>query len=63
MTAVMTALSTACPAPKSAAPGRLFAGLARGFRRMAAQRQLALLDDRMLRDIGFDRSDLVSGRF
>ena len=63
MTALMTALSTACPAPKARVSGRLFAGLTRGFRRMAAGRQLAQLDDRMLRDIGFDRSDLASGRF
>ena len=63
MTALVSALSTACPAPKSPVSGRLISGLAKGFRRMTARRQLARLDDRMLRDIGLDRSDLASGRF
>lgn len=63
MTAVMTALFTACPAPNASFSGGLLASMAKGLRRLAAQRQLALLDDRMLRDIGLDRSDVLSGRF
>jgi uncharacterized protein YjiS (DUF1127 family) len=62
MTALIAALSTACPAPKVPIPQRLIRRMTQGVRRMAARRQLAQLDDRMLRDIGFDRSDLASGR-
>jgi len=54
-------------------PSRVSAPFATGFGiwrrlrgaylRMAALHQLQMLDDRMLRDIGLDRSDLASGRF
>jgi len=57
----------------SVMPSRVSAPFATGFGiwrrlrgaylRMAALHQLQMLDDRMLRDIGLDRSDLASGRF
>ena len=41
----------------------LFQGFRSLFRRMATRRQLLSLDERLLRDIGIDRSDIAVGRF
>ena len=41
----------------------LFEGLRSVFRRRNARRQLLALDERLLRDIGIDRSDIATGRY
>jgi uncharacterized protein YjiS (DUF1127 family) len=57
-----TAIAGQITSPLARTSG-LFEELRSVFRRSTARRQLLLLDERLLRDIGVDRGDIATGRF